>query len=88
MITNPTMTSGRPTPRSLRGICLAQADLDVVRQALEDASAWRAWKAEGAGCADCERLDPGRCADHAADDELAAAYEALLHRLAGEEGPR
>jgi hypothetical protein len=63
------------------------ADLDLVRQALADASAWRAWKAEGTGCGDCDRLDPGRCTVHAADDELAAAYESLLGRLVGEEGP-
>ena len=70
------------------GIRLPEMDLDVVRQALADASAWRAWKAEGADCGDCQRLDPGRCADHAADDEMAAAYEALLRRLAVEGGPR
>ena len=71
--------------RSLYEICGA-ADLDVIRQALADASAWRAWKAEG--CGDCQRLDPGRCADHAADDEMAAAYDALLRRLAVEWDPR
>jgi len=59
------------------------ADAGLVSQALADAAAWRAWKAEGAGCAGCARLDPGRCADHAADDDLAAAYEALRDRLAG-----
>ena len=64
------------------------ADLDLVRQALADASAWRACRAEGPGCGDCARLDPGRCADHAMDDELAAAYESLLGRLAGEGGLR
>jgi hypothetical protein len=69
------------------GIC-EPADIGIVRQALADASAWRAWKAEGTGCSDCDRLDPGRCADHAADDEMAAAYESLLHRLTGEGGPR
>ena len=68
------------------GIGIRGADLGVVRQALADASAWRAWKAEGAGCGDCQRLDPGRGADHAADDEMAAAYEALLRRLVTE-GP-
>jgi hypothetical protein len=79
---------GRPADLSLGDIREVLTDLDVVRQALADASAWRAWKAEGAGCPDCQRFDPGRCADHAADDEMAAAYEALLRRLAAEGGPR
>jgi hypothetical protein len=87
MTTNITTMNGPPAAPSPPGIG-EPADLDLVRQALADASAWRAWKAEGTGCSDCDRLDPGRCADHAADDELAAEYEALLHRLAGEEGPR
>ena len=86
-MTNATTASSPPAARSLHEIFEA-ADLDVVRQALADASAWRAWKAEGAGCEDCQRLDPGRCAEHAADDEMAAAYEALLRRLAVEGGPR
>jgi hypothetical protein len=75
------VTATRPpeTP-ALSGIS-EPADLGLVRQALADASAWRAWKAEGAGCGDCGRLDPGRCTVHAADDELAAAYEELLRRL-------
>lgn len=64
-------------------VVLLGSDARVVCQALDDAAAWRAWKAEGAGCADCERLDPGRCAEHAADDELAAAYEAVGARLSG-----
>jgi hypothetical protein len=55
----------------------------IIRQALADAAAWQEWKAEGAGCADCVRLDPGRCAEHAADDVLAAAYEVIRGRMAG-----
>jgi hypothetical protein len=78
----------RPADQSPGDLREALTDLDVVRQALADASAWRAWKAEGAGCPDCQRLDPARCADHAADDEMAAAYEALLRRLAAAGGPR
>ncbi len=72
-----TMPAETPSPPGIR----EPADLDLVRQALADASAWRAWRAEGRGCGDCVRLDPGRCADHAVDDELAAAYETLLGRL-------
>ena len=64
-------------------VVLLGSDARVVRQALADAAAWRAWKAEGVGCANCERLDPGRCAEHAADEELAAAYEAVGARLSG-----
>jgi hypothetical protein len=80
-MTNLTTMTGPPAAPSPPGIC-EPADLGLVRQALADASAWRAWKAEGADCGDCDRLDPGRCVDHAADDELAAAYEDLLRRLA------
>jgi hypothetical protein len=85
-MTNLTTMNGPPAAPSPHGIS-EPADLDLVRQALADASAWRAWKAEGAGCGDCDRLDPGRCTDHAADDELAAGYEDLLRRLVTE-GPQ
>jgi hypothetical protein len=45
---------------------LSPADVDVVRQALADASAWRTWRTGS---------------DHAADVGQAAAYEQLLRRL-------
>jgi len=69
--------------RSRDVVVLDGADVVTVRQALADAAVWRAWKAEGASCADCARLDPGRCAGHAADHDQFAAYEALRDRMAG-----
>jgi hypothetical protein len=45
---------------------LSPADVDVVRQALADASAWRTWRTGS---------------DRAADVGQAAAYEQLLRRL-------
>ncbi len=62
-------------------VLLAPADAEVVRQALADA-----WRAEGAGCEDCARLDPGRCVGRALDEQTAAGYEALLRRLTAEGG--
>lgn len=64
---------------------LGPRDLVTVRQALEDAAAWRAMRSEGAGCGDCVRLWPDRCADHGRDNGLAAAYETLSARLPGGE---
>lgn len=66
-------------------VVLASADAEVVRQALADGSAWRWRRAEGAGCGECQRLDPGRCAVHAADEARAASYDSLLRRLGGED---
>ena len=43
------------------GRSLSPADIGLIRQALADASAWRAWRSEGAACERCARLDPGRC---------------------------
>jgi hypothetical protein len=73
------VTAARTVPA---GRSLSPADIGIIRQALADASAWRSWRAEGMRCAECSRLDPGRCAGHAADDELAARYDALTGRLA------
>jgi hypothetical protein len=53
-----------------RGVILDQADAGTVRQGLADASAWRTWRTGG---------------DRAADAERAAAYDALLRRMAGED---
>ena len=39
----------------------------------------------GAGCGECRRLDPGRCAAHAADEAQAASHDCLLRRLGGQE---
>jgi hypothetical protein len=67
------------------GRSLSSADIRLIRQALADATAWRSRRAEGAHCENCQRFDPGRCAEHASDGERAAAYEALMLRpLAGE----
>jgi hypothetical protein len=66
------------------GRSLCPADIALIGQALADAAAWRSWRAEGAHCEGCQRLDPGRCAGHAADDERGAAYDALLRRVAAE----
>jgi hypothetical protein len=68
------------------GRSLSPADIGLTRQALADASAWRAWRAEGAGCEDCARLDPDRCPGHARDEQAAAGYDGLLRRLAASAG--
>jgi hypothetical protein len=65
-------------------VVLTPADAEVARQALADASAWRTWRAEGAGCEECQRLDPGRCGVHALDESVAAGYDGLLQRLTAE----
>lgn len=64
------------------GRSLSPADIGLIRQALADASAWRAWRAEGAGCEACARLDSGRCPDHGRHDEISAGYDGLLRRIA------
>jgi integrase/recombinase XerC len=66
-------------------VVLTPADAEVARQALADASAWRSWRSEGAGCEECARLDPDSCAGHASDEAQAASYDCLLRRLAGQE---
>lgn len=53
-----------------RGVVPGPAGLETVWQALADASAWRTWRTEG---------------DRAADAEQAAAYDALLRRMADED---
>jgi hypothetical protein len=63
---------------------LSPADIGIIRQALADASAWRSWRAEGAGCEACARLDPDRCPGHALDEQVAAGYDGLLRRLTAE----
>jgi hypothetical protein len=63
------------------GQSLSPADIGLVRQALAHASAWRSWRAEGAGCKDCARLNPDRCPGHARDEQAAAGYDGLLRRL-------
>jgi len=69
-------------------VVLAPADAEIIRQAFADASAWRAWRAEGAGCEECQRLDPGRCPGHAHDEQLSAAYDSLSARLGPQEAAR
>ncbi len=68
------------------GRSLSPADLGLIRQALADASAWRAWRAEGARCEDCAQLDPDRCPGHARDEQATAGYDGLLRRLAASAG--
>ena len=60
---------------------LSGADLATVRQALEDAAAWRSMRSEGTACAGCG--DEDRCADHARDERLVGEDTALLTRLSG-----
>jgi len=67
-------------------VVLPPDDAEIARQALADASAWRTWRAEGAGCEECQRLDPGRCPGHALDESVAAGYDSLLRRLIAEGG--
>jgi hypothetical protein len=62
-------------------LALALDDLAVALSALADASAWREWRADGGFCAACIGADPGRCAEHARDADLAAAYAALARAL-------
>ncbi len=68
------------------GRSLSPADIGLIRQALADASARRAWRAEVAGCEDCAQLDPGRCPGHARDEQGTAGYDGLLRRLAASAG--
>jgi hypothetical protein len=68
------------------GRSLSPADTGLIRQALADASAWRARRAEGTGCQDCAQLDPDRCPGHARDEQAAAGYDGLLRRLAASAG--
>jgi hypothetical protein len=68
------------------GWSLSPADIGLIRQALADAAARRAWRAEGAGCEDCPQLDPDHCPDHARDEQGTAGYDELLRRLAASAG--
>ena len=68
------------------GRSLSPADIGLIRQALADAAAWRAWRAEGAGCEDCAQLDSDHCFGHARDDQRTAGYDGLLRRLAASAG--
>jgi hypothetical protein len=73
-----------PEPGS---VVLSPDDAEIARQALAEASAWRAWRAEGAGCGECARLDPGRCPGHARDDAMAAKFDGLQRHIgAGDAG--
>jgi hypothetical protein len=69
------------------GRSLSPADIGLMRQALADAAGWRSWRAEGPGCGECQRLDPGRCAVHALDESVAAGYDSLRRRLTAEGDP-
>jgi hypothetical protein len=77
------LAAGRARPPG--SVLLTAAEAAIARQALADASAWRAWRAEGAGCGECQRLDPGRCAVHAADEAQAASYNSVPRRLGGQD---
>jgi hypothetical protein len=70
-----------PEPAS---VILSPDEAEIARQALTEASAWRAWRAEGAACGECARLDPGRCPGHARDGETVARYDGLLERIGSE----
>jgi hypothetical protein len=54
--------------------------LPAIIAALEDAADYR--DDDGGWCTDCSRQPDGsRCADHAHDQALAAAYEAARHAI-------
>jgi hypothetical protein len=77
------LAAGRARPPG--SVLLTAAVAATARQALADASAWRSWRAEGAGCEACRRLDPVRCAGHTADEAQAASYDSVLRRLGGQD---
>lgn len=54
-------------------------------EVLGHALAYRKERANGY-CAECARLDPGVCADHAADDAHAVRYAAVATQLRQEAG--
>jgi hypothetical protein len=61
---------------------LAPADHALVLAALEDAAAARRERTDGS-CYDCATDSTGRCEQHRADLQTAAAYSSLHARLAG-----
>jgi hypothetical protein len=69
--------------RSAGTVELTAPQAVIVRHAMADAAAWRAWRSEGHQCTGCAALDPGKCTEHAGDEDLAAAYAALRARLPG-----
>ena len=69
-----------------RSVAFTAPQAVIVRQALADAAAWRAWRAEGRDCASCAAADSGKCAEHTGDEDLADAYEAMRARLPGGDG--
>ena len=70
--------SGLLVQASDGAVTLAAGELATVRQALQDAAAWRSARA---WCGDCG--DDGPCARHAHDERLADEDRAPLARLRG-----
>jgi hypothetical protein len=62
---------------------LTGEDFTVIRLALAEGDERHRALGAGNGCAECGRLDPGKCAEHAPDAVLADLYGGLRARLAG-----
>ncbi len=58
-----------------------KTDVITIMQALSDAVSWRRRRVDQ-WCRRCENASQGRCEEHAADLELANAYEVLAAELA------
>jgi hypothetical protein len=61
---------------------LTKADVITIMQALSDAEGWRRRRVDQ-WCRHCENAPQGRCDEHAADLDLATAYDRLASELAG-----
>lgn len=62
---------------------LTDHDFTVIRLALAEGDERHRALGASNGCAECGRLDPGKCAEHAPETALADAYGELWARLAG-----
>jgi hypothetical protein len=62
---------------------LTDDDFTVIRLALAEGDERHRALGASDGCAECGRLDPGKCAEHAPDAALADLYGGLWARLAG-----
>jgi hypothetical protein len=62
-------------------VALTKSDVVTILQALTDAEDWRRRRADQ-WCRRCENAPQGRCAEHAADLDLASAYGRLAAELA------
>jgi len=62
-------------------VALTKSDVITILQALTDAESWRRRRVDQ-WCRRCENAPQGRCDEHAADLELATAYDRLAVELA------